>query len=49
MEHELGKIAKGYYADIVAVEGNPLNDINIVINHVMWVMKGGHVVFDRKN
>ena len=45
---KLGKIAPGYFADIVAVEGNPLNDINVVINHVVWVMKGGAVVVDKR-
>ncbi|MDB4874380.1 MAG: amidohydrolase family protein [Gemmatimonadetes bacterium] len=46
-EKTLGKIAPGYYADIVAVEGNPLNDINVVLNNVRWVMKGGAVVVDK--
>ncbi|MGI8835250.1 MAG: amidohydrolase family protein, partial [Pyrinomonadaceae bacterium] len=44
-EKELGKIAPGYFADLVAVEGDPLKDINVVINNVRWVMKGGAVVF----
>jgi imidazolonepropionase-like amidohydrolase len=46
MSDRLGKVAPGYYADIVAVEGNPLTDINVVINNVRWVMKGGAVVVD---
>ena len=46
MEDELGAIAPGYYADIDAVEGDPLADINVVINNVKWVMKGGAVVVD---
>jgi imidazolonepropionase-like amidohydrolase len=46
-EESLGKIAPGYYADIVAVEGDPLKDINVVINNVRWVMKGGAVVVDK--
>jgi len=46
-EKELGMIAPGYFADLVAVEGDPLNDINVVINNVRWVMKGGVVVFDK--
>ncbi len=45
---KLGKIAPGYFADIVAVDGNPLRDINVVINHVVWVMKGGVVVVDKR-
>lgn len=46
-EQELGRIAPGYFADLVAVEGDPLKDIAVVINNVRWVMKGGAVVFDK--
>jgi imidazolonepropionase-like amidohydrolase len=46
-ERELGAVAAGYYADIVAVDGNPLADIDVVINRVRWVMKNGKVVVDR--
>jgi len=45
---DLGAIAPGYFADIVAIEGDPLADINAVVNGVRWVMKGGAVVFDRR-
>jgi imidazolonepropionase-like amidohydrolase len=45
-DKDLGAIAPGYFADIVAVEGDPLADINVVINRVRWVMKGGSVVVD---
>ncbi|MEK6288839.1 MAG: amidohydrolase family protein [Acidobacteriota bacterium] len=48
MEKSLGAVLPGYYADIVAVEGDPLADINVVINHVRWVMKGGVVVVDKR-
>ena len=47
MEKELGAVAPGYYADLVAVEGDPDADIGAVINGVRWVMKGGAVVVDR--
>jgi imidazolonepropionase-like amidohydrolase len=43
VEHEVGKVAVGYYADIIAVEGDPLTDINVVINGVRQVMMGGRV------
>jgi imidazolonepropionase-like amidohydrolase len=46
-EKDLGIIAPGSYADIVAVEGDPLADITVVIDKVRWVMKGGTVVVDK--
>jgi hypothetical protein len=46
MEKSIGAIAPGYLADMVAVEGDPLADINVVIDNVRWVMKGGAVVVD---
>lgn len=46
-ETDLGAIAPGYFADIVAVDGDPLADVNVLINNVRWVMKGGAVVVDR--
>ncbi len=47
MSDTLGAIAPGYYADLVAVDGDPLADIQAVTRHVVWVMKGGAVVVDR--
>ncbi len=47
-EKELGAIAPGYYADIVAVEGNPLADVSVVMDKVRWVMKGGVVVVNKR-
>ena len=46
-DKELGAIAPGYFADIVAVEGDPLADVNVIINNVRWVMKGGAVVVEK--
>jgi imidazolonepropionase-like amidohydrolase len=40
---EIGQLKPGYYADVVAVPGNPLDDIS-VCEHVKFVMKGGKVV-----
>jgi imidazolonepropionase-like amidohydrolase len=44
VDHEIGKVAVGYYADIIAVEGDPLTNIDAVINGVRGVMKGGQLV-----
>jgi imidazolonepropionase-like amidohydrolase len=46
-EKELGAVAPGYRADLVAVEGDPLQDIDAVIYHVEWVMKDGNVVVEK--
>lgn len=46
-ETSLGSIAPGYFADIVAVEGDPLADVNVTIYNVRWVMKSGAVVVDK--
>jgi imidazolonepropionase-like amidohydrolase len=48
MERTLGAIAPGYFADLVAVEGDPLRDVNVIIDNVRWVMKGGAVVIDKR-
>jgi len=47
-EKELGAVAPGYLADLVAVEGNPLADIDVTLNNVKWVMKDGTVVVDHR-
>jgi len=47
-EKELGAVAPGYLADLVAVDGDPLADINVVLNNVKWVMKDGAVVVNRR-
>jgi imidazolonepropionase-like amidohydrolase len=44
MKNDLGRVAPGYFADIVAVDGDPLTDIQIAIGKVKGVMKGGTVV-----
>jgi len=47
-EDKLGCLKPGCYADIAAVEGNPLEDIDAAISKVRWVMKAGAVVVDKR-
>jgi imidazolonepropionase-like amidohydrolase len=41
-EKEIGRLSAGYYADVIAVPGNPLDDIS-VLQHVEFVMKNGAI------
>jgi len=40
---DVGAIAPGRYGDLIAVDGDPLNDVR-TLEHVRFVMKGGDVV-----
>ena len=42
-EKDIGTVETGKYADLVAVEGDPLKDIG-AMEHVVFVMKGGDVI-----
>ncbi len=46
-EKELGKVEPGFFADIVAVEGDPLKDVDVTVTKVRWVMKAGKVMVDQ--
>lgn len=41
-DHEIGRLAPSFYADIIAVPGDPLADIG-VLQHVSFVMKNGTI------
>ena len=41
-EHDLGRLAPGYLADIIAVPGDPSEDISVT-KDVCFVMKDGHI------
>jgi len=42
---QIGELKSGYFADVIAVPGNPLEDISVT-QHVSFVMKGG-VIYKR--
>lgn len=42
MADQIGRLAPGYEADIIALDGDPVNDITAVKN-VVFVMRGGNV------
>jgi len=42
LEREIGTIEAGKFADVIAVEGNPLDDIR-TLSRVQFVMKAGQV------
>ena len=43
LENEIGRLAPGFSADIIAVDGNPLSDVT-VLEDVDWVMVRGREV-----
>jgi imidazolonepropionase-like amidohydrolase len=42
---QIGELKPGYYADVIAVPGNPLEDIGVT-QHVAFVMKNGTIYRD---
>ena len=48
LQNRLGRVAPGFLADLVAVEGDPLRNIETLFTGVRWVMKDGTVVVDKR-
>jgi imidazolonepropionase-like amidohydrolase len=46
MDKEIGKVDKGFFADIIAVSNNPLTDIRS-LEDIQYVIKEGYLYKDR--
>ncbi len=49
MERDIGTVEEGKLADLLVIEGNPLENIAVLKNrdNLRLIMKGGRVVKDR--
>jgi imidazolonepropionase-like amidohydrolase len=48
MKDTLGRIAKGFAGDLVAIDGDPLAKIDTLFTGVKLVIKDGKVVVDKR-
>jgi imidazolonepropionase-like amidohydrolase len=48
MKDTLGRIAKGFSADLVAIDGDPLAKIDALFTGVKVVIKDGKIVIDKR-
>ena len=51
LEREVGTLEKGRLADVVVVNGNPLDDVSVLLDpgRIELVLKGGAVCADRRD
>ncbi len=47
LENDIGQIKEGYFADIIAVNGDPLQEISL-LESVRFVMKSGDVIISKE-
>jgi len=50
MEGQIGTLAAGAFADVLVLDGNPLEDVNVLAEpdlHVRMLVKSGRVIIDR--
>jgi imidazolonepropionase-like amidohydrolase len=47
-EGELGRIAAGFRADLIAVRGSPLDELSVLASPVL-VIRDGRIVVDRRS
>jgi imidazolonepropionase-like amidohydrolase len=49
LEHDIGTVEKGKFADLVVVAGDPLADVKLLQNpeRIALVLKGGEIAADR--
>lgn len=45
---DIGWATPGHFADLIAVDGDPLQDIGVAISRVQAVMKGGQVFIQKQ-
>jgi imidazolonepropionase-like amidohydrolase len=45
MQGRIGTLEPGAFADVIAVEGDPLADVR-TLEHPVWIVKGGKVASD---
>ena len=48
-EHTIGRVQAGFIADIIAVDGNPLNSIDALVSGVTVVFKEGKILVDNRD